>query len=172
VILAIANWSATFAGHEDSLDRLATLLGHAHGETLSDAGFVKLIALTEDATINHLAQERLSSVDRSRLWAIAASLAKGRLFDVNSRGCLRTIANIIRSGRVFTPDLDMNGADFLRYSYGRMLNAALNASLWGELSIEADAAALRDFVAWLRAGDPQIDRWERLLAVSEPGAGT
>jgi hypothetical protein len=164
VIVAIARWSATYFDHEDSLDRLANLLDHVHEETLSDAGFVKLIRLTEDAIVARLAHGHLPDFERSRLWAISASLAKGVLFCANPQGCLRIIATLIRSGRVFTRKVQLSGIEFLQHTYDRMLNAALNAVQWGELSTDRDAEALAQFVDWLRAGDPQIEGWERLLA--------
>jgi hypothetical protein len=163
VVLAIARWSVAFAGHEDSLDRLATLLAHAREETLSEAGFLQLISLTEDAVTASLDHDCLSSLERSRLWAISSSLSHGHLFVSNPHGCVRTFAKIVRSNRVFVSGLDTGGADFLLRTYDRLLIMALIAVRWGELSTRQDARALRAFVGWLRVRDPGIEGWRRLL---------
>ncbi|HYI41057.1 MAG TPA: ATP-binding protein [Allosphingosinicella sp.] len=163
VILAIARWSVAFTGHEDGLDRLGTLLAHVHDETLSQGGFLQLIALAEDAIVASLAQEHITPGDRSRLWAISASLARRPLFEVNPYGCVRSIARIIKSGKIFTRELDASGKEFLLRTYDMILNAVLICLRWGELSGEQDSEALSAFVEWIDTADPPVERSHRLL---------
>ncbi|HEX8482211.1 MAG TPA: hypothetical protein VF650_09935 [Allosphingosinicella sp.] len=163
VILAIASWAVTFRDHEDSLDRLAALIGHVHEDMMTEAGFLRLVSLAEDAIIETLDRERLSEQDRSDLWRISGSLSRNPLFSCNPQGCLRAITAIVKSERVFVRGLATNGADFLNHTYERIFNTVLNAIRWGNLSITDDRGALEVFADWLRSAGFELERLERAL---------
>jgi hypothetical protein len=164
IILAIAQWCAAFPAHEDSLYRLLALCGHLGVGSLTGAGVTELLRCIDAVVLAKIGAERLSILDRMQLWGICVAISRGRTFNLNPRGVVRSIAAIIASGKVF--DIDLRAGDFatLQGTHRQIGQMILFGLRWGELSIARDACAIASFAAWARASEADPASTVRLFS--------
>ena len=146
LVLAIAAWCAAFPLDDDTLYRLSSVL-IPFDKVFTPAGASRLAQCVDRV---FAARTTLAPMDAVQCWSICCSLGDPRFYNLNPFAVLRSIASIVRSGRVFSSGLDPVIFPALAGSHGQIAQMVMYGLRQGELGIDADREALQQFASWLK----------------------